>query len=86
MYAVVCSKATNEQWGKAVECLRAKHNAVWGDKVDVIQYNHDVKEALPELQRLRPSYSCFVAVHSECSEQFVRNIHSLTREIDVSNP
>ena len=86
MYAVVCSKATNEQWGKAIECLRAKHNAVWGDKVDVIRYNHDVKEALPELQRLRPSYSCFVAVHSECSEQFVRSIHSLTREIDVSNP
>ena len=85
MYAIVCSKVTNENWRKAIECLRAKYSALWGGKVHIIRYEKDVMGAVPELQRLRPSYCCFVAVYSECSEQFVRSIHSLTRGIDSSN-
>ena len=86
MYAIVCSKVTNEQWRKAIDALHAKYAAYWGDKVTIIEYKEDLKVALPKLQRLRPSYCCFVAVYSECSEQFVRSVHSLTREIDPSNP
>ena len=86
MYAIVSSKATNEQWRKVVDTLHAKYAAFWGDRVTVIHYEVNLKEALPKLQRLRPSYCCFVAIHSECSEQFVRSVHSLTREIDPSNP
>ena len=86
MYVIVCSKATNEQWRKAVDTLHAKYAASWGDKVTVIEYQDNLKEALPKLQRLRPSYCCFVAVYSECSKLFVRSVHALTREIDPSNP
>ena len=86
MYSIVCSKTTCKQWKKAVESLRAKYAAIWGDKVRVVRYEEDVHEAIPELQRLRPSYCCFVAIYSECSEQFVRSVHSLTRKIDPSNP
>ena len=86
MYVIVCSKATNEQWRKAVDTLHAKYAASWGDKVIVIEYQENLKEVLPKLQQLRPSYCCFVAVYSECSERFVRSVHALTREIDPSNP
>ena len=86
MYAIVSSKKTSEQWQKAVLSLRDKYAAKWQDKIHVIQFEDDVKGALPELRRLRPSFCCFLAIYSECSEQFVRSIHSLTREIDPSNP
>ena len=86
MFAIVCSKLTGKQWRKPVDALHSKYAAFWGDKVDVVQYEDDVKGALPELQRLRPSYCCFLSIYSECSEQFVRSVHSLTRKIDPTNP
>ncbi|XP_065900433.1 uncharacterized protein [Dysidea avara] len=86
MYAIVCSKKTKEQWHKAVRCLHDKYNVIWPGKVRVIKYDDSVEQALPELQRLRPSYCCFVAIHSECSRSFVRSVHSVTRKIDPSNP
>ena len=86
MFAIVCSKATSKQWRKAVDTLHSKYAAFWGDKVDVIQYEDDVKGILPKLQRPRPSYCCFLSIYSECTEQFVRSVHSLTRKIDPTNP
>ena len=83
-YVIVCSKAASEQWRKAVVRLRDKYTVVWGDsRVRIIQYEDDVTEALPGLQ---PSYCCFLTMHSECSEKFVRSVHSVTRKIDPSNP
>lgn len=86
MYAVVCSKKTNEEWQRTVKCLHDKYDSIWPGKVSIIQYNDSVEQALPELRRLRPSYSCFVAVHEECSRNFVRNVHSVTSKIDPTNP
>ena len=86
MYAISCSRATGEEWKSAVEALHTKYELIWPGRVRVIYYESDVEQSLADLQLLRPSYCCFVARPTECSEGFVRSVHRLTRRIDPTNP
>ncbi len=78
-YAIVVSTATNAdaQWNKVITTLAKKHGGaaviIWSERVD---------EALPELCRSHPRYTCFVATPAEASRQFVADIHCMTRRFD----
>ncbi|KAI6657775.1 hypothetical protein LOD99_518 [Oopsacas minuta] len=86
MYAIVVSTETRAKLPNSVADLIAKYERKWPGRVMLIEYTGDVTCSLVDLQKLRPSYSCFVTFHSECSRMFVARVHHLTREIDQSNP
>ena len=86
MYAIILSSESRGKLPNAVACLSAKYEKKWPGRVVFIEHSGDPISALEELQKLRPSYCCFMAAHSECSKKFVARIHLLTREIDPSNP
>ncbi len=87
MYAVVCSQSTHKGWTKALKTLLLKYESKWPDRVkEVIYVDGDIFSALPQLSKLKPTYTCFLAHHSECNKKFVQNIHKLTREIDHTTP
>ena len=77
-YAVVVSKATHDdaKWGKVVETLVEKHR---GTK---LLYERSPEEALDQLKRLHPRYTCFVAKPTEAARSFVSEVHKLTRRYD----
>lgn len=85
MYAVVSSAVTCEKWKKPIDDLFSKYDKAWPGRVKIVQHDGDLSGALPELQKLRPSFCCFVAMHTECSSDFVRSVHMLTRRIDPTN-
>ncbi len=77
-YAVVVSKKTfgDAAWKKVVEALVQEHHA------NVVTFDADVDETLPELRKLFPRYVCFVAQPSEAGRKFVGKVHRLTRRLD----
>ena len=89
MYAIVSSCSTSELWSSAIKTLKEKYENKWPGKVHEVFYDSktaDVTSCLPRLREVRPSYCCFVAHYSECSRQYVHQIHELTSQIDPSNP
>lgn len=77
-YAIVVSKATraHAEWSPVVDALRTKH------KGTVIEYEENLEEALPDLRRLFPKHTCFVAQPEEAGRTFVAAAHSLSRQLD----
>ena len=79
-YAVVISKATqaDPDWAKVVATLQQKYGA----QVQVFTWDKSVDETLPELSKMLPHYTCFVAKSTETSREFVAQIHRLTRNLN----
>jgi zinc protease len=77
-YAVVVSKSTDADpaWHKVVDTLVLKHG---GTK---FVYDKSVSQALPELQKQFPRYTCIVATAAEASRQLVADVNRLTRRYD----
>jgi len=77
-YAVVVSHATYKQadWKPVVEALVKRHHA------KVIEYDKDVAEALDNLKKTFPRYTCFVAQPAEAGRKFVADVSGLTRKLD----
>ena len=88
MYAIVCSSKTQSLWPNALEALRLKYNMRWPGKVHVVTYvdQDGIRSCLTELSKLKPSFCCFLAHHSECSREYVQHVNQLTRAIDPSVP
>ena len=78
-YLIVSTPATaaDPAWQQVVEALRTKHSA------PVFTCGNDIDSALPELQRLRPEFTCFVMPPAQASREMVQKIHRLTRRIDA---
>ena len=77
-YAVVVSKATAaaDGWKEVVQTLRTKHGGT------VVTYDTDPADVLPELTRLFPRHTCFVATPQEAGRKFVASVHRLARKLD----
>ena len=45
-----------------------------------------IRSCLTELSKLKPSFCCFLAHHSECGRKYVQYVNQLTRAIDPSVP
>ena len=87
MYAILCSRETDNVWAKVVELLKQKYELKWPGKVEKYVYDGNALEScLPQLRETRPAYCCVVARHSECTPDLVHRVHRLVREIDESNP
>ena len=99
MYAIVCTDRISSLWASAVLKLKEKYERKWPGQVQVLTYStrcqsndsdpattNKVTSCLPALSELRPCYSCFLAHYSECDKSFVREVNSLTRRLDPSNP
>lgn len=84
MYAIVCSQATKELWPRAHRELTIKYESKWSGRVRAVTYpsDSDLLSSLPTLAELKPTYTCFLAHHSECDKTYVQNVHKLTRELD----
>ncbi len=78
-YAIVVSKETNADadWQKVVAALQAKY-----PDAKVCEYDANVNDLLPELQKHFPRHACFVATSQEAGREFVANVHRLTRKLD----
>ena len=75
-YVVVASKATIQDpaWKKVVDTLLQKHQG------ELVTYEGSVKQSLGTLRKLRPRYTCFVAKPKSVTQQYVADIHQLTRK------
>jgi zinc protease len=90
-YAVVHSQQTEQLWPRAISTLRDKYEAKWPGRVKTILYKQtggitDVRSCLQQLSKIMPRFCCFLAHHTECSKDFVREVNRLTRELDPSHP
>jgi len=81
-YAIVVSKSTNADadWHKVVTALQNKYAD--SHVVSVIEYADNVTEALPELKKRFPRYTCVVARPEDAGRKFVAQVHQLTRKLD----
>jgi hypothetical protein len=81
-YAIVISATTlaDPAWKAVVDALVNKHG-LHHDK-DVIVFSPGVIGALPHLREKFPKYSCFVATPKEVTQQFVGDVHRVTRQLD----
>ncbi len=88
MYAVVCSERTSLVWPHARERLRLKYESKWPGMVHVITYPEDasVTVVLGELSDRKPSFTCFLTHHFECSRNYIQAVSKLTRNLDPSHP
>lgn len=88
VYAIVCSESTGLAWSSALQRLKLKYEAKWPGGVHVITYPEaeGVASVLGELSARRPSFTCFLSHHSECSQNFVQTVNKLTRELDPAHP
>ena len=87
MYAIVCSEETERRWSKALAELQEKYERKWPGMVRRILYNGGrVGQSLTSLCDVRPAYTCFLAHHTECTGDFVSQVHRLVRQIDPTNP
>ncbi len=77
-YTVVVSQQTNKkaEWKKVVQTLVAKHEA------QVIVFDDQVGDSLPQLTQQFPKYVCFVSTPNETTTEFVAAVHQLTRKLD----
>jgi zinc protease len=80
-YDVVVSKTTagDAQWSKVVDALVTKHA---GMHPQIVTFDSDVADALPELRRQLPQFVCFVARPQEAGREFVSKVHHLTRGLN----
>ena len=78
-YVVVASSGTyaDPEWKPVVYALRDKHAA------QVLIFSANPDEVLPELVRIFPRYTCFVAKPDEANRDFIRDAHRLTRRLDI---
>ncbi|BDS07915.1 hypothetical protein NT6N_29550 [Oceaniferula spumae] len=78
-YAIVVREkvATDPEWKKVVEELRAKHAGAV-----TVHWENDLTDALPKLQEIHPSFTCFVTPCTESGPGFVAQVHRLTRQYD----
>lgn len=77
-YAVVVSQETyaDAEWQAVADALVKKHGAT------LVQYEGKVTAALPELKRVFPKYTCFVARPAETGFNHIVDIHRMTRKLD----
>lgn len=77
-YVVVVSSKTqrDSKWQQVVNALKEKHKAT------VFTYEDSCNEALPQLAKVHPKYTCFVAKSEEATREFVASVHKLTRKYD----
>jgi zinc protease len=77
-YAVVLSdvSAGKPEWKAVADALVKKHGG------RLVVYRGSVVNCLPELARLHPRYTAFVARPEIVGRQFVARIHRLTRRLD----
>lgn len=77
-YVVVISNKTHDDadWKKVADALLAKHDA------ELLTYKENVGELQKQLQERHPRYTCFVAQPSEATQEFVADVHRLTRAYD----
>ena len=75
-YVVVASKATIQDpaWKKVADALLQKHQGA------LVTYEGSVKQSLAALRKLHPRYTCFVAKPKSVTQQYVADIHRLTRK------
>jgi len=87
-YAVVVSDYTRVKWKKALEALMAKYEKKWPGSIKAVVWGDgdDLSSSLPSLSMLKPTYTCFLAHHTECGKDYVQQVHRLTRLIDPSTP
>jgi hypothetical protein len=78
-YAIVVSDRTaaDPAWQPVVEKLKTKHSAA------AFTYKEAPEDALPELQKAMPRWTCFVATREEATREFVQRVHRLTRKLDA---
>ena len=76
-YAVVISDVTagKPEWKAVADALVKKHDA------KLVVYKGSVVNCLPELAKLHPRYTAFVARPEIVGRQFVARIHRLTRHL-----
>lgn len=79
-YVIAISRGTSqaEGWKDVSAALADKYP---GRTVTAV-YDDDVRQVLPELQKVHPRYVCFVATPKEAGREFVARVHRLMREID----
>ena len=83
VYAIICSEETERKWAKALSRLQEKYEQKWPGMVGRIVYHgRQVGQSLISLRSARPAYSCFVAHYTECTADFVHQVHRLVRQID----
>jgi len=75
-YVVVASQATIQDpaWKNVADTLLQKHHG------KLVTYDGSVKQSLVTLRKLRPLYTCFVAKPQSVTQQYVADIHQLTRK------
>jgi len=75
-YVVVASNATIQDpaWKKVADALLQKHHG------ELVTYDGTVKQSLAALRKLHPLYTCFVAKPKSVTQQYVADIHQLTRK------
>ena len=87
---IVTSQRTLGLWPRAMEALRCKYEEKWPGRVRLTTYDDSVPggvtNTLGSLRQHSPSYTCFLEHHSLSSRDFVRSVHTLTRELDPSTP
>ena len=78
-YAIVVSARTADDaaWQPVVEKLRARHPGA-----ATLTFKDAVEDALPDLKKEMPRWTCFVATPGEAGREFVQRVHRLTRRLD----
>lgn len=77
-YAILVSEQTHSDpdWRPVVEALCEKHEG------RVIEFGDDLAEALPELRKQFPRFTCIVAKPEEAGRAFVASAHQILRKLD----
>ncbi len=78
-YAIVVRDAVyaDADWQKVCSALQKKHTGAV-----VLKWKDDLEETLPELKKLHPAHTCFVAPCDQVGPKVVAEIHRLTRQYD----
>ncbi|MBP5586165.1 MAG: hypothetical protein J6Y92_07425 [Lentisphaeria bacterium] len=76
-YAIVVP-ANHPELDGAVQALKTKHAAL---EPKVFTYKQDVREVLPDLQKMLPYYTCFVTPKELAGRAFTGEISRMAREI-----
>lgn len=76
-YTIVVSSTTNRDWGEVVEALKKKHPSAI-----LLTYTNSPSEVQSKLSEIIPRYVAFLAKPEEVSEGFVRELHTLMRNLD----
>lgn len=77
-YVILAAKAVvrDTAWAKVVTALQARHQA------EVVTYEDDPEEALPDLKRLCPRYVAVVEQPERIGPDYVLKLHRLSRKVD----